>query len=282
MERELPRTLTSLGPSFQRGVTADCYEIIVVDNGSPVPVTLGDGTRDTNVRLMREDHASPSPAAAVNRALRSCRGELVGVIVDGARLASPRLLSFALMASRLADRPVISPLAWHLGPTRHAEASGAGYDTHVEDALLASVGWPADPYRLFAVSTLAASSGRGWFGPLAESSALFMPRTLWEEVGGYDESFDSPGGGYMNHDLYLRASRTTGTTLITLIGEGTFHQIHGGAATSSAMAASQMRAEYEQIRGMRYRPPTAEPLLLGHLPPEAQTHLEASIGWLRA
>ena len=282
MARELPRTLASLGSAFQRGVALDQYEVIVVDNGSTVPVTLDATSPATNVRIVHEDHASQSPATAVNRAIRACRGELVGVIVDGARMASPRLLSFALMARRLADRPVISPLAWHLGPVRHAQASTAGYDADVEDALLASVGWPADPYRLFEISTLAASSGRGWFGPLAESSALFMPRTLWDEIGGYEESFVSPGGGYMNHDVYLRASQASGTTLVTLIGEGTFHQIHGGAATSDASAASRMRAEYEQIRGMRYRPPTAEPLLLGHLPPEAQVHLEASVAWLKS
>jgi hypothetical protein len=33
MARELPRTLRSLGPGYQRGLVVDDYEVIVVDNG---------------------------------------------------------------------------------------------------------------------------------------------------------------------------------------------------------------------------------------------------------
>ena len=36
--RELPRTLLSLSSSYQRDVTVDDYEVIVVDNGSTPPV----------------------------------------------------------------------------------------------------------------------------------------------------------------------------------------------------------------------------------------------------
>ena len=38
MARELPRTLQSLAPDYQRGVDAEEYEIGVVDNGSPCPL----------------------------------------------------------------------------------------------------------------------------------------------------------------------------------------------------------------------------------------------------
>ena len=37
MARELPRTIRSLSPALQRGVSAEDYEIIVVDNGSTQP-----------------------------------------------------------------------------------------------------------------------------------------------------------------------------------------------------------------------------------------------------
>ena len=38
--------------------------------------------------------------------------------------------------------------------------------------------------------------------------------------------------GSSNHDLYRRACELDGAQLVVLLGEGTFHQIHGGAATS--------------------------------------------------
>ena len=40
MERELPRTLRSLSPAMQRGIKAEQYEIILIDNGSPEPMPL--------------------------------------------------------------------------------------------------------------------------------------------------------------------------------------------------------------------------------------------------
>ena len=40
MARELPRTLRSLSPAMQRGIKADQYEIILIDNGSPERMPL--------------------------------------------------------------------------------------------------------------------------------------------------------------------------------------------------------------------------------------------------
>lgn len=280
MARELPRTLQSLSTPYQRQIDPDDYEIIVVDNGSPVPVSVSSELAGRPITIIRVDDASPSPAAAANIGLRAARGKLIGLIVDGARLASPGLLGAARQAARLSDRVVISPLAWHLGAHRHMDAAAVGYDQDTEDALLDRIGWPERPEELFAVSTFAASSSRGYFGPMGESSALFMHAALWDELGGVDESFRSPGGGYMNHDLYRRAATCDGTRLVTLLGEGTFHQIHGGAATSGGAASSEMRDEYERLRGERYCPPSNPVTLFGTAPPTALVHLRASVDWL--
>ena len=103
---------------------------------------------------------------------------------------------------------MITSPAYHLGASSHMDAEATGYDQHVEDELLAGSGWQEDGYRLFTVSSLAASSGRGWFNPMGESSALFMPKQLWRELGGLDERFALPGGGLVNHDLYRHGVST--------------------------------------------------------------------------
>jgi hypothetical protein len=126
--------------------------------------------------------------------------------------------------------------------------------------MLEDVDWLADGYKLFEVSTLAGSSGRGWFGPLGESSALFMPREMWRELDGLEERFELPGGGLVNHDLYRRACALEAARLIVLLGEGTFHQLHGGVATSRRLTWDEMHAEYVAIRGEPYRPPTNDPV----------------------
>jgi hypothetical protein len=277
MARELPRTLRSLSPERQIGIGADDYEVIVVDNGSAVPV---DPTLVSDfggrLRLERIDPAPPSPVRAANVGLGLAGGELVGLLIDGARLVSPGLLAGALLAQKLADRPVITAPAFHLGSVTHMRAADVGYDQNAEDELLASSGWDHDGYRLFEVATPAGSSGRGLFGPMGESNSLFTRRGIWEELGGLDERFALPAGGLANHDLYRRACALEGVELIVLLGEATFHQYHGGAATSRRFGWDEMHADYQAIRGHPHRPPMNRPLYVGRVGAASLGYVERS------
>ena len=278
MVRELPRTLRTLAPDYQRGMDADDYEVVVVDNGSSH--LLDEGVLAAfpgRLRAARVDPAPPSPARAANLGLEMAEGELVGLIIDGARMASPGLLFDARLAIRLAERPIVATPGYHLGPTQHMQAGDEGYDQTTEDRLLSGIDWQADGYRLFEISTLAGSSGRGWFGPMGESSALFMLRETWRKLDGLDERFELPGGGLVNHDLYRRACALEEARLIVLLGEGTFHQFHGGVATSRRLGWEEMHAEYVAIREESYRPPSNRPLYLGAIHSSALLHLEQSV-----
>lgn len=278
MDRELPRTLASLAPRNQHGLPDEDYEVIVVDNGSATPIAPAAldafGGRG---RLLRIDPAPPSPARAANEGIRAARADLVGLIVDGARIASAGLVAAALAASRRAHDPIITAPAYHLC------GRGAGHDpldaftAADEDQLLARCGWPGDPDVLFAHSTIAASSARGWFAPMGESSSLFMRRQRWDALGGFDERFELPGGGLVNHDLYRRACQTDGTDLFVLVGEGTFHQRHGGAATSGRIGWDEMQHDHVALRGEPYRPPARPARLVGRVRAAALGHLRYSL-----
>lgn len=279
MARELPRTLQSLSPACQRGVAAADYEVIVVDNGSTRPFDRALCARlCPNARFETIPDPAPSPVAAINHGLAQARGDLVGVLIDGARMASPGLVATALEAAGLHPRPVIGTLAFHLGPDVQMRSVAAGYDQQVEDALLASVDWVGDGYALFSISVLAGSSGRGWFVLPAETNALFMTRGQWRELGGYDPAFVAPGGGLVNLDTWVRACADPAARVMLLLGEATFHQVHGGIATNAPQRShwQAFHDEYVRIRGHAFRPPTGRPLLVGRLPPQAMPSVLAS------
>ena len=140
MARELPRTIRSLSPLMQRGIAADDYEVIVVDNGSTQPFDENECRQwGVDLRVIRIDPAasSPSPARALNAGIAAARGALIGVIIDGARLASPGLVAFAAMADKMADRAVTLTLGFHLGRQVQMERVLQGYNQEQEDSLLA-------------------------------------------------------------------------------------------------------------------------------------------------
>jgi Glycosyl transferase family 2 len=278
MDRELPRTIRSLSPAMQKGIRPDQYEVIVIDNGSPEPMPLSEYP-DYGAQIFhhRFETTSASPAAAANFGLRQARGRLKGVLIDGARLASPGLLATALLASRLGERAVISSVGFHLGPKEQKHSVAEGYDQAREDALLDESGWLEDGYRLFDIATLAGSSQGGFFLPLAESNGLFMPSRLWRELGGFDERFVLPGGGYVNLDLYRRAGELPNSQLVVLLGEGTFHQVHGGVTTGAEPSClERFKAEYFALRGDEFKPTMRPAILLGNAPVQAMRVFEQS------
>lgn len=274
MPREAPRTLYSLSASYQRHIAPADYEVIVVDNGSNPsfdPKVIDD--LSGNFRLIHNEPASPSPAQAVNRGLAEARGEVIGVMIDGARIVTPGLLHFARHGAHFAENAVVVAPGWYLGYDFQRWAIRYGYDQTREDALLAAIDWPQDGYRLFEIATIDESSVDGWLQPIAEANALFMRRSLWDALGGMDERFDAPGGGLVNLDMYSRAMELPGAQLVLLLGEGTFHQLHGGVATNAPpeeieVSFPKWDDQYERLRGHRHQwhYPEKPPIYVGTFP----------------
>jgi glycosyltransferase involved in cell wall biosynthesis len=285
MARELPRTIKSFSPSMQQGVDAEDYELIVVDNGSArSPQERELKALASNLVLLGQPAATVSPVPAIHRGLEVARGDLIGVCIDGARMASPGLIAKALTASRLHERPAIGTLAFHLGPDLQRASMLQGYSQEVEDALLTDCRWEDDGYRLFDISTLAGSSVYGWFVIPAETSALFLRRTHWCDLGGgYDRRFRSPGGGLANLDLWRRLAADPTAEVIMLLGEGTFHQIHGGIVTNAITPPwTEFHEEFISVRGTEYTRPMRQPVFFGSFNALSAKHLASSVELLKA
>ena len=267
MNRELPQTIYSLSADFQRDISRDEYEVILIDNGSRIPPVMEDfAGLDIDLTIHHFDNPTHSPVSAVNLGINMAAGQFVGVCIDGARIHSPRVLATAREGLSMSDRSVVAIRGRYLGNKLQREAMAEGYDQAFEDKMLEESGWKTNGYRLFDISVFDESSGQTWFDQIFETNALFMGRSLWHEINGLDPQFKSPGGGLVNLDTWTRALELPNVNPMILFGEATFHQIHGGVATNGTVdTISTFFDEYEKIRGHEYIGPQVEVSLLGKI-----------------
>jgi glycosyltransferase involved in cell wall biosynthesis len=276
MRREATRTLFSLSPTYQ-GVRAEDYEVIAIDNGSDEPLNADQvHAVAPNFRYVSHTTTSVSPVDAVNRGVDLARSENIAINIDGARILSPGILRYSLMAFRAFASPFVCTLGWHLGDEAQNFSVEKGYCQTVEDRLLASVDWQTNGYALFSMSTLALSSKDGWFSPIMESNCFAIGKKAFLRLGGFSNGFQAAGGGLVNLDFFSSACEASYLEPVVLLGEGTFHQFHGGVATNVPMAEHPWPTfleEYVRVRGKPYTQPQFNPCYLGHLPAEARRFL---------
>ena len=269
MRREIERTLHTLSQAYQAQSADAEYEVIVVDNGSAEPLTDQEVSRfGPRFSLIRPPEIRVSPALALNFGASQSTGDILACMIDGARMLSPGCISWTLRAFQAFRNPVVSVPSWHIGPSNQSVSVSDGYSQIVEDGLLRSVDWQTDGYRLFDVSLgLDGSSDSGvWFKPLAESNFIAVHRELFDGVKGFDERFTSVGGGAVNLDFFRRVREQEGGAVVSLLGEGTFHQFHGGVSTNVPVRDhpwNKIHDEYCGITGQVFQWPQYTPVLLG-------------------
>ncbi|MEQ8841469.1 MAG: CmcI family methyltransferase [Acidimicrobiales bacterium] len=274
MRREAARTLRSLSRSYQEGIDDLTYEVIAIDNGSDPDQRLDEefvtsfGPEFRFVEI--GDDAQSSPVFALNHGIELGRGRNFGLMIDGAHVVTPGVLRFASMALREHAPAMVATQQWYVGPGQQGEAMIGGYDQDYEDALFEKIGWPRAGYRLFEIGSFVGD--RDWFDGVWESNCLFVSREQLQQVGGFDESFDVSGGSYSNLEIYERIGNSPGLTVCTMIGEGSFHQTHGGTTTNQPDAVTRRNRvfgysqDYAELRGRPFKGPGKPLHFVGRLP----------------
>jgi glycosyltransferase involved in cell wall biosynthesis len=281
MARQAENTLYSLSTAFQRNVSEADYEIVAVENSSDDELGEERATAVApNIRYYHRVETGVSPVPALNFAFEQCRGELVGIIVDGARMVSPRVVEHVLLARNLFEHPLIVVPGYHLGDQEHHFHESAGYSEEVEERLLNEIDWKRNGYDLFNISVFSGANPKGFFGRFLESNCLFCTRESFEAIGRADPRFTLPGGGSVNIYIYHALARLPHSRLVVLAGEGSFHQFHGGVTTAEVPDREERirthQANLAEVFGGPFQGMHREPLILGHLPGQVQRFVQLS------
>ena len=283
MPRQARNTLYSLSAAYQQGVNHRDYEVIVVENTSDQMLgPEGIEGLQGNFRYYERQENRPTPVYAIDFGVKQTKGGLIGLMIDGARMATPTMVKTILQASRISSNTVVAVPGYHLGQTVQQEAMNSGYNEQVETELLDSIDWKNNGHRLFEIGCFSATSQPGFFRPIAESNCLVMPRRLWNKVGGIDMGFTTAGGGLANLDLYKRVCELEETELIITPGEGTFHQFHGGVTTGQKKeirdkSMAEHFEQYLQLRGCEYTPPQKQASIYGKISASAMPYMQHSV-----
>ena len=272
MRREAQRSLLALSRRYQVGIEKLECEVICIDNGSTEPLDeqmVQSFGPEFQYRFFQT--RSKSPAAAANFGVGQARARHVMVIIDGAHIVTPRVLGYAAIAIRSFENPLVAVQSLPLGGPTREEA--ANWDQAAEDRALASIDWQRNGYELFRLTHSYGDDARGWFGALFESACITMRKDSFENIGGFDERFQSPGGGLVALDFFQRALARPELAYIMLLGESTFHQFHGGAATGATRETHPWQTFHDEYRALRggqdFQRVARMPIYLGQFTPQS-------------
>lgn len=281
MPRQAMNTLYSLSARYQKNVSLDDYEVIVVENKSTnildkqKVLDLGD-----NFKYFLRNESGVSPVPAVNFGYEQAKGNIIGLIIDGARMVTPRVIEYALLAFRMSKEALVMVPGYHLGEQDQKFHIDTGHSEEKEIAKLQTLHWQENGYRLFQFSAWSSSNQRGYFQPMQECSCIFTSRTNFEAIGKADTRFDLPGGGSINLHIYRSLGMLPQSKLFVLPGEGSFHQFHGGITTQQLTDNDARQAtlkkfdeQLDNIWKGKFKALTREPLMLGAVTRWAQPFL---------
>jgi glycosyltransferase involved in cell wall biosynthesis len=228
--RQLQRTLLSCSPTYQQ-FDPERLEIIVVDNGSTVPLQKSDFARFPNIKQIIRIERKPSPVFGLNEGMARARFSTIALMIDGAHLLTPGIFNHVRSLVALMPRPVINVPQYILGPaSQNLRSADNAFEREAED--LRTLGWPQHGYTLFDYAVMAGENPHRAPLDAIESNCLVTTRAVLDDCGGFDERFDETGAGLANIEIFNRLCHDPRNEYITLLGEGTFHQNHGGTTTS--------------------------------------------------
>ena len=282
MPAQLTNTLFTLSTAYQVSVSEQDYEVIVVENASAdnfdesILPSLG-----RNFHFFRRDETAHTPVPAINFGFEKCRGKAIGLMIDGARMVTPRVIQYVLMSQKISPQFFTIVPGYHLGDQAQHLNVSSGYNEGVEKKLLNSTNWRENGYELFTIADISGANLNGYFNPIMECNCMFASAESFEKIGRADKRFTSRGGGAVNLHMFRSLGILKDSKYFILPGEGSFHQYHGGVTTSEYDGIDQVHAansaQLQDIWSGKFYSLRREPILLGAVTPWANDYMQFSL-----
>ncbi len=125
MPRQAMNTLYSLSRDYQRDVDDVAYEVIVVENLSRRNLRgpAGAGAR-TGVPLPRpRGERASRRCGRSSEGIAAARGDVIGLMIDGARMVTPGVLRNVADAFKAFPDAVVATPGFHIGDDDHQNSS---------------------------------------------------------------------------------------------------------------------------------------------------------------
>lgn len=256
--RELERTVAALHAQRPRPAS-----IVVTDDGSAVPPDAARLAGPVPVRVVTQPDRGFRAAAARNRGAAASTGDLL-VFLDADTCPAPGFLAALLR------RVAVSPDVLAVGRRRHVDLAAGGGDP-AGAPLLGDPEWLARGYR--DSRDLLDADGRSF--RFVISALLACSRTLFDDLGGFDERFVGYGGE--DWDLGYRAWNA-GAVLVHEPGAVGWHDGPDRAGRDAGRTdgdAARVTKDAETARLARLIP---EPLTRGAPLPGAVPDVRVDLG----
>ncbi len=284
MPKQLHNTLISLGQPYQDHIAPEDYEVIVVENHSTELLDSSNFSEKygDNFHYHLHHESGVSPVNAINLAFEKCRGKIIGLLIDGARMITPNVLSNTKKVFAMSPEALVAIPGYHIGKNEQHLAS-PNYSVSSEQALLASLDWENDGYKLFTISTFSGANSRGFLQPMMECNCIFFSAESFRKIGQADTRFTLRGGGAINLHIYRSLGMLPEMDFYVLPGEGSFHQFHGGVTTSASETRKAelqaFQAQLDEIWNNQFHGLRRNPILLGDIDSRALPFAQQSIDW---
>ena len=158
---------------------------------------------------------------ALKEGIAAARGDVIGLMIDGARMVTPGVMRNVADAYKAFPDAVVATAGFHIGDDDHQNSSDRGHDENRRSNY--SLG-PVAGERVPAVLGI----HRERCQPLRPAAPADGVQRHVRDAGGdrgdrrADERFDQAGGGVLNLDLFRELVELPGHQLVVLPGEATF------------------------------------------------------------